>query len=131
MSLEKMETYLESNLLNRGVTREQHDTKMNNLRKLAIEGYLLINPIAHGVYVIAGKDELYNPYTDKYLKDLDMKYPKIGTDEAYVLAILLKNKGISMDDLHTRPDIDENRLHEIVTNLESGNYECAKDILRG
>ena len=67
---DRPESYLESQLLNRNVSLEQHETKMANLSKLAKQGYRRIKPLAHDCYEIEGKDGLYNQYTDKWKLEL-------------------------------------------------------------
>lgn len=64
---EGRESYLQSQLLNRGVTLEQHETKMTNLIKLAKDGFRKIKVIDHDKYEIEGKDGFYNPYTDTFI----------------------------------------------------------------
>jgi hypothetical protein len=54
-----LEPYLVNALASRGVTNEQHETKMDNLAAL---GCKVIKPIRHDLYKIDGR--YYNPYND-------------------------------------------------------------------
>lgn len=65
---EGTEPYEESQLLNRGVTPEQQAAKMENLRKLAKEGFRKVQMIEHDMYRVEGKPGFYNPYTGKFTK---------------------------------------------------------------
>lgn len=60
------ESRLKQQLYNRGVTKEEHFIKMENLRKLAAEGFRIIRAIDHDCYTVVGKKGTYNPYTDTW-----------------------------------------------------------------
>lgn len=64
----KQESYLESQLLNRGVTLKEHEIKMANLTRLMKEGYKVMRAVEHDKYVIEGLNHkgIYNPYTDSF-----------------------------------------------------------------
>lgn len=57
---------MESHILARGASLSEQETKINNLAKLATEGYRLITPISHDAYLVEGKKGIYNPYTDTW-----------------------------------------------------------------
>lgn len=61
-----MESPFEQAILNRGVTLDQHNTKMANLSSLAREGFRVIRAIRHDKYSVEGKDQFYNPYRNTW-----------------------------------------------------------------
>jgi len=66
---EGSETYLETALAIRGVTEEEHNTKMHNLSELAKDGYRVIKMLDHDKYEVEGRKGrkgTYNPYTDSW-----------------------------------------------------------------
>ena len=60
---EGSEHYFTSALAARGITPEQQDTKMRNLVAL---GPIVIKPVTHDRYTVAGHEGFYNPYTDTW-----------------------------------------------------------------
>jgi hypothetical protein len=62
---EGAESFLEEALINRGVTLAQHTTKMENLSKLAREGFRVVKAVHHDKYEVRGREGFYNPYTDE------------------------------------------------------------------
>jgi hypothetical protein len=57
---------IEAHILMRGVSFAEQELKIDNLAKLAIDGYRLITPISHDAYLVEGKKGIYNPYTDTW-----------------------------------------------------------------
>ncbi|MGI9568414.1 MAG: hypothetical protein ACR2PH_01440 [Desulfobulbia bacterium] len=64
MNEKGFEPYLLNALSERGVTVEEHETKMKNLAAL---GPVVIKAITHDCYRVKGREECYNPYTDNWM----------------------------------------------------------------
>jgi len=60
-----MDTFLENALAARGVTLEQHETKMENLTRIS-KGGVRILALEHDRYTVEGHPGTYNPYTDTW-----------------------------------------------------------------
>jgi len=63
---EGQESFFESKILNRAITIEQQNTKMENLTTLAKQGFRVIRAIQHGMYWVKGTNKLYYPYTNEW-----------------------------------------------------------------
>lgn len=61
-----LEPYLVNALDARGVTMEQHETKMRNLAAL---GPVVLKVLAHNRYTVNGREGFYNPYTDTWSQE--------------------------------------------------------------
>ncbi len=66
---EGIESEFEKGINNRGVTLDEHRIKMDNLHKLAVEGFRVVRAVQHDKYTVKGKDQFYNPYTNTWYGD--------------------------------------------------------------
>lgn len=63
-SLEKLRDRIEAHCQRNGITVEDHNRKMNNLRQRAIQGQRVVYPILHDLYHFKYSACLYDPYRD-------------------------------------------------------------------
>ena len=64
-----VESLFEQTIHNRGITLEEHDSKMDNLALLAVSGFRVIKAVRHDKYKVKGKDQFYNPYNNTWYGD--------------------------------------------------------------
>lgn len=67
---DREDTYLQKACDARGVTIEEHETKMRNLAKF---GCTVIKALRHNRYIVRGHLGTYDPYTDTWMEPTTKK----------------------------------------------------------